>query len=65
MRMSSQVRMPLARISAQTLTSFEMLPIQLSAVALNCVPSVRPSSGSNTMPRANVAITVPSFGAAL
>ena len=57
--------MPLAALSAHTLTSFEMLPIQLKRAASNWVPSVWPSNGSNTMPRAKVASTVPSRGAAL
>ena len=50
---------------AQTDTSFEMLPIQLNLVASKAVPFAWPSSGSNTIPRANVPMNVPSLRAAL
>jgi hypothetical protein len=63
--MSRQVLMPAALMKAQTLTSCEMLPSQVNLGAANCVPSLRPSSGSNTTPGAKAAIVVPSLGATL
>ena len=63
--MSCQVLMPAALMKAQTLTSCEMLPSQVNFGASNCVPSLRPSSGSITTPGAKPAMAVPSLGATL
>ena len=52
-------------MKAQTLTSREMLPSHVKFGASNWAPSLRPSSGSSTVPGANAPITVPSLGATL
>src|SRR5215468_12129195 len=62
-RMSDQDLMPAAVRKAQTPTSFEMLPSQPNFGASNCVPSLRPSSGSRKAPREKPPKVEPSLGA--
>src|SRR3977135_2093744 len=61
-RMSDQDLMPAAVRNAQTPTSFEMLPSQRNFDASNCVPSLRPSSGSRNAPREKPPKVEPSLG---